>query len=224
MDRASQVLAQDVPVAVPKSYRALADYGGVPRSTLYYRVRGRRSIEEKAQSQQYLSPSEDEAVVKFLLQMSHLGQPVRMKHIPAIALCATRQRPKSRKLSKPPGRNWAKAFENRHPELQARRVRALDWNRHNKNIYEKITYWFKVIEKLLQNPRIVAKNVYNMDEIGVMLSMPGSVKILTGRNDTRDCRGAHVKRTTVTAIECISGDGRYLPPMIIWPATTYRSN
>lgn len=46
-------------------------------------MHGRRSIEEKAQSQQYLSPPEDEAVVDFLLQMSHLGQPVRMKHISA---------------------------------------------------------------------------------------------------------------------------------------------
>jgi hypothetical protein len=36
--------------------------------------------------------------------------------------------------------------------------------------------------------------------------------------------GARVKRTTVTAIECISGDGRYLHPMIIWLATTHRSN
>jgi hypothetical protein len=28
----------------------------------------------------------------------------------------------------------------------------------------------------------------------------------------------------ITAIECISGDGRYLDPMIIWPAATHRSN
>ena len=66
MDRASQVLAQGVLVAVSKSYRALVDYSGVARSTLYYRARGRRSIKEKAQSQQYLSPSEDEAVVTVL--------------------------------------------------------------------------------------------------------------------------------------------------------------
>lgn len=105
MDRASQVLAQGVPVTVPRSHRALADHGGVPRSTLHYRAHGRRSIEEKAQRQQYLSPSEDEAVVNFLLQMSHLGQPVRMKHIPAIAFCATRQRPQSERPPRPPGRN-----------------------------------------------------------------------------------------------------------------------
>jgi hypothetical protein len=51
MDRASQVLAQGVPPGVPRSYRALADHGNVPRSTLHHRARGRRSMEEKAQSQ-----------------------------------------------------------------------------------------------------------------------------------------------------------------------------
>lgn len=57
-----------------------------------------------------------------------------------------------------------------------------------------------------------------------MLSMLGSVKVLVGRKDLRDYRGARVKRTVVTAVECISADGRYLDPMIIWPATTHRSN
>ncbi|KAF2186613.1 hypothetical protein K469DRAFT_571896, partial [Zopfia rhizophila CBS 207.26] len=47
------------------------------------------------------------------------------------------------------------------------------------------------------------ENVYNMDETGVMLSMPGSVKVLIGKNDMRDYRGARVKRTTVTAISWI---------------------
>jgi hypothetical protein len=63
-----------------------------------------------------------------------------------------------------------------------------------------------------------------MDETGVMLSMLGSVKVLVVKDDTRNYRGARVKRTMVTAIECISGDGRYLNPMIIWSPTTHRSN
>jgi len=224
MDRASQVLAQGVPPGVPKSYRALADHGSVSHSTLHHRARGRRSIEEKAQSQQYLTPWEEDVVVKYLLQMSDLGQPVRIKFIPSIAFSVTRQRPTKDRPVKPPGRNWAKALDNRHPVLKARRAKALDWNRHEKNTYGKITHWFEVIEKVLQDPAILAENVYNMDETGVMLSMPGSVKVLIGKDDTRDYRGARVKRTTVTAIECISADSRYLNPMIIWPATTHRSN
>jgi hypothetical protein len=63
-----------------------------------------------------------------------------------------------------------------------------------------------------------------MDETGVILSMLGSVKVLVGKDDTQKYRGARVKRTIITAVECISADSRYLNPMIIWPATTYRSN
>ncbi|TEY23577.1 hypothetical protein BOTCAL_1467g00020 [Botryotinia calthae] len=76
---------------------------------------------------------------------------------------------------------------------------------------------------MLQDPIVLTENVYNMDETGVMLSMLGSIKVLVSKHDTRDYRGARVKRTIVTAIECISGDGRYLNPMIIWPASTHRS-
>jgi hypothetical protein len=104
MDRASQVLAQAVPPGVPKSYHALADHGNVPCSTLHHRARGRRSIEEKAQSQQYLTPWEEDVVVKFLLQMSDLGQPIRMKFVPSIAFSVTRQQPAATDYSSRPAR------------------------------------------------------------------------------------------------------------------------
>ncbi|KAF2683359.1 hypothetical protein K458DRAFT_255380, partial [Lentithecium fluviatile CBS 122367] len=129
MDKASQILAQGAFPGVRRSYRALADYG-----------QGRRSMAEKAQSQQYLTPGEESALVKFLLQMSDLGLPVRIKFIPFLAFVATHQQLATDRLVKPPGKNWAKAFERRHPETAARRVTALDWNRHDKNIAAKITH------------------------------------------------------------------------------------
>lgn len=57
-----------------------------------------------------------------------------------------------------------------------------------------------------------------------MLSTLGSVKVLVGKDDPRYYGGAGVKRTTVTAIERISMDGRSLKSMIIWPASTFRAN
>jgi hypothetical protein len=66
--------------------------------------------------------------------------------------------------------------------------------------------------------------VYNIDETGVMLSMLGSVKVLISKHDRRDYRGARVKYTTVTVIECISGDSKYLNLIIIWLVNTYQSN
>lgn len=81
-----------------------------------------------------------------------------------------------------------------------------------------------MIKEVLQDLAVLAENVYNIDETRVMLSMPGSVKVLVSKHDKRDYRGARVKRTSVTVIECISSDSRYLNPMIIWLANTYRSN
>ncbi|KAG4427382.1 hypothetical protein IFR05_017134 [Cadophora sp. M221] len=80
------------------------------------------------------------------------------------------------------------------------------WEHHENNIYDKITLWFEVIGKVLEDSAILAENVYNMDETGVMLSMLGFVKVLLGQDDSRDYRGAIVKRTTITAIECISAN------------------
>lgn len=145
-------------------------------------------------------------------------------YLPCIAFSATRHRQAADRPFKPPGKNWARAFQRRHPELKAKKVGALDWNRHEKNVRPKITHWYKVIGKVTQDPDILEENMYNVDETGTMLSNLCSVKVLVGKDDSRNYRGARVKRTTVTAIECISADGRRLKPMIIWPATTHRSN
>ena len=65
---------------------------------------------------------------------------------------------------------------------------------------------------------------YNMDETGVILSAPHSLHVLVGRDDPRNYRGTGVQRVLVTAIECISADGRSLPRLIIWPAALLRSD
>ena len=149
MDKASQVLIQILPLEVLRTYAALAEQRDVPLITLHHRAHGRRSKGQKAQTQQYLIPSEEKAFMKFPLQMSNLGCPVRIKFLPSLAFSIARQRFTSNKAVKPPRKNWARAFEKRHPELRSRKVRAIDWNRHENNIYHKIKHWFEVIEKVL---------------------------------------------------------------------------
>ena len=222
-DRASKALAEASLPGEPRTYDATSKRSGVPLSTLYYRDHGRPSKEEKAEGQQYLHPAEEKALATYLNQMADLVNPVRIKYLPSLAFSIARRR-STTKVIKPPNKNWAQAFQKRHPELKSRRMKAMDWNRHEKNIYDKIIDWFEVIGKVLNDPAILQENVYNMDETGVMLCMLNSVKVLVSKDDKRDYRGAGVKRTTVTAIECISGNGRSLLPMIIWPATTHRSN
>jgi hypothetical protein len=90
MDRASQVLVEGLPAGEPRTYVALSKWGKVPRSTLYHRAHGRRSKEDKAKSQQYLNPSEEKALVKYLLRMSNHGYPVPIEHLPSLAFTIAR--------------------------------------------------------------------------------------------------------------------------------------
>lgn len=67
----------------------------------------------------------------------------------------------------------------------------------------------------MKNSAILPENVYNIDEIRVMLCILNSVKVLVSKDDRRDYRGAGVKQTTVTAVECISTNSKSLLLMII---------
>jgi DDE superfamily endonuclease len=160
--------------------------------------------------------------------MSNNGFPIPAKHVPSIALVVLRQRssifqtPASDDI-KAPGKKWTELFFKRHPEIHPRRRKPLDWKRHDKNIFDKMTHWFETIGRMLQMPDIELGNVYNMDETGTMLCKLNSTKVVVGRDDKREYRGAGVERESISAIECISGGGKLLHPMIIWPAASHRA-
>jgi hypothetical protein len=109
-------------------------------------------------------------------------------------------------------KNCAKSLEKRRPELRTKKVKALGWNRHKKNLFPEITRWFDIVGEALSNLELTRESVYIIDEAGVVLSKLGSVNVLVGANDVRDYRGARVQRKMMTVVECISTDGRYLKP------------
>jgi len=73
-DRASKALVEASLPGEPRTYDAISKHSGVPPSTLHYRDHGRRSREEKAQGQQYLTSSEEKAFEKYMKQMADLGK------------------------------------------------------------------------------------------------------------------------------------------------------
>jgi hypothetical protein len=85
MDPASRALAQALPAGVADTYANRSEYGHAPLSTVIHRDHGRRSREEHAESQQYLTRDEEKALVRFLLLKSSLGQPVRIKFVRSLS-------------------------------------------------------------------------------------------------------------------------------------------
>ncbi|KAF2844381.1 hypothetical protein T440DRAFT_494127 [Plenodomus tracheiphilus IPT5] len=126
MGKARQALARGVPPGVCDSYRALADHSGV--------------------ALEYLTPWEESTLVKFILQMSDLGQPVRIKYISSLAFVATSTRTPT---DRPP-------ILRRNPETAARRIMALDEHCYETNIAGQMTHWFEVIQRVLRHTAILA--------------------------------------------------------------------
>jgi hypothetical protein len=81
-----------------------------------------------------------------------------------------------------------------------------------------------VVGIVLEDLAILLENVYKMDKMGVILCMLSSIKILLSKNNPQDYKGVGVKCIMITTIKCINANNRSLLLMIIWLATTYRSN
>jgi hypothetical protein len=66
------------------------------------------------------------------------------------------QAPTTDEMIRPPGKNWPQAFCKRYPKLKAKRVKALDWNRHDTNIYDKV-----ILQTILHSPRASTSALHN---------------------------------------------------------------
>lgn len=227
-----------MPVASRKARKSTAaerEPGAVssylPYTTQWHRDHGRGTRRDKAIKQQLLTPREEQAIVDFVLRADRNGFPARVKdlhHYAAVFLRGRapqrRRKPSSKEQCQVPAKDWPQAFCKRHPELKVARLRALDWRRHEKNIYKKIVNWFDLMRAQLEEEGVMQENVYNMDETGVLLSVLGSSKYLVSAEMHKSHRGTDSKRTLITAVECISADGRSLPPLVIFPGVDLRNN
>ena len=143
-----------------------------------------------ADHQQYLTPSEEKAVVEHALHMYEHVFPIPVKFLSTIAHIIKPQRPSIfQSLAaddgiRPLGKNWPQGFYKRHLELQAGELTPLDWARHN--VYDKVVGWVTLIGKDLKNSAVLQENVYNIDETGILLSILNSLKVLVSSKDLRN--------------------------------------
>jgi len=101
---------------------------------------GRRSIKNKAVSQQYLMPQE-KAVVEYALHNSSKGWPVTVNLLRSLALVICRHCDSSFQIPSDcvglplPGRYWPQSLYKRHPERKALKVKTLvrekTWTTHS---------------------------------------------------------------------------------------------
>jgi hypothetical protein len=119
MESPEAVLARMRSSPNPKTYAERSKLTEVPISTLWHHEYGRLSQKDAAAKRQYLTPSEEKALVDYILE-SH--DPVLVKSVGQLAWTIARTDDDS---IRPPGKNWVQKFYKRQ-NLRSRILKPLD--------------------------------------------------------------------------------------------------
>jgi hypothetical protein len=190
--------------------RAAKTYN-VPRSTLRDRLRGHVPLAERRNAQHKLTLTEEETLVRYILDLDSRGFPPRISGVEDMAnlLLATRHASRV-------GKQWAYRFVQRRPELKTRFSRAYDFQRALCEDPKLINAWFRLVANMRAKYAIQDADFYNFDETGFMMGVICGNMVVT-RADRRG-KGKQVQpgnREWATAIECVSSNGFVLPPFLI---------
>ncbi|KAF5366607.1 hypothetical protein D9758_008944 [Tetrapyrgos nigripes] len=116
------------------------------------------------------------------------------------------------------GENWVMRFQTRHPELQARWAGGIEkcWAQSLNPVAT--ADYFKELRHLIETYNVQPRNIYNMDEKGVMMGKGLRTMVLVDR-DQKDVKmledGDH---EMATMIECLSADGTCIHSNVIFKA------
>ena len=85
--------------------------------------------------------------------------------------------------------------------------------------FRRLQEWFDIAKENLYD--IPIKNIYNMDETGIMLGHLHATKRVVTRNNSFSHRKNFSTQESATVIECISANGQVIKPPVILKAKTY---
>lgn len=195
----------------PKSMRKVAKQYGIPKSSLHDRVNGKMTKKEEQQRRQKLSPQEELAIVNWLLRLQAWGWPARIDHIRGMATELLKKKGDTQNL----GIHWGQKFLGRHQQLKPAFI-VQDKKRAMVEDRQIFDQWFTLYSNIKTEYSIDDANIWNMDEKGFMQGAIGKERVIISRHQLKTYMAQPGNREWVSAIECVSVDGKALKPWIVF--------
>jgi hypothetical protein len=209
MDQYARAI-RDLEEDTSKTITGVAKEYGLQRSTLSRRFRGvTESASQKAQSQQLLSPPQEQRLIKHIKQLSSRG----LHPTPAIL------RNLALEISgKEPGKNWSHRFVQRHSNvLGGGYCERLNRQRFKADYKAAYNDYFDLLKEKVEKHNIQPQNTYNMDEKGFLIGWSSKqYRIFSKASKLTKTLLADGNREFITLLACICADGTPLPPGIIF--------
>ena len=190
--------------------KALKEWG-IPYHMLTNRLHSAEPHSVAHSHQQRLSDVQEKHLVNWILAQEALGLPLTHAQIREFAGRIL----KVKGDGDPVGKSWMQSFLRRHPEINTKKARLMESVRTNGATADVIRPWFSHLAlPVIQG--IKPANRYNMDEAGIMEGMGVNGLVVGASNSRTIQRKTPGSRAWTSFIECISADGRALPPLVIY--------
>jgi hypothetical protein len=177
------------------------------------------SRRDSTPNSQKLTPKEETAIVRHILDLDSRGFPPRPQYVQEMADLLLAERDAT-----PVGKNWTTNFIKRRTELKTKFNRKYDYKRAQCEDPIIIRGWFKLVQNTIANYGIVEGDIYNFDEAGFLMGVIATAKVVTSSESRNRPKAAQPgNREWVSIIQGISSYGWAIPPFIIFKGANHLS-
>ncbi|KAM9874243.1 transposase [Verticillium dahliae] len=202
------------------SMRRAADIFNVPKTTLRRRRNGTPSRRDSPPNSANLNEGEEQAVIRYILDMDSRADPPRPKDVAAMANTLLDERGARRV-----GINWATSFVKRRPELQTRFFRPYDYRRALCGDPVATNAWFRDVRDTIAKYGVADTDIYNFDETGFQMGVINSGIVVTSSEKRSSVKKKQPgNREWVTVIQGVGANGFCVPPFVVFSGKYHLSS
>jgi len=179
-------------------------------------ARGKTTVKDRGGQNRVLSKAQIEALKDWIKAQSIQGLGATKKMVYA-AVCHLRH------PQPEPSMSWLTKFIKRelHDEFHMIKTKPIALQRVAAQDYETITNWFYKYQQFLIEKGIKGEDIWNMDETGFRVGIPGGQTVIVPCNVTELYTPSPKNRISITIIESVCSNGTVIAPVLIIPGKTH---
>lgn len=202
------------------SLRAVAKKFSLSAETLRRRQNGGIGKQIARNSQQLLSPEQEQELVQWILHLEMEGHAPTHNTVRAMASRISQESGASGRI----GHHWLQRFLTRQPAIRSKLGRKIEVLRIENTKADSLRTFFELFRRVRKEYKVADEDIWNMDETGLALGSSAHQQVLGRSATSRTYKKSPENREWVSTVETISAAGRSIPCLVIFKGKNIQSS